>query len=134
MKLGKMGSMAQFTDMQTLEDTGLNERMFSPLQPKVTGNLVNGAKPQILLNIPSEAVLMPIEGILSPIDIGHRNTMVNEEKYKLRSPTKATQEEIDLTKRYIGVNEQLKQTKVIKQSVIKGRRYTSQQQSGTLLP
>ena len=64
--------------------------------------------PQILLNIPSEAMLMPAEGILSPIDIGNTNLMVTQEKYKLRSPTKATQEEIDLTKRYIYVNEQLK--------------------------
>lgn len=51
--------------------------------------------------------------------------LLNQEKFKLRSPSKATQEEIDLTKRYIGVNEQLKQSKVIKNSVITGRRYTS---------
>ena len=77
---------------------------------------------------------MPAEGILSPIDIGNTNLMVTQEKYKLRSPTKATQEEIDLTKRYIYVNEQLKQTKTIKQSVIKGRRYTSQFSNQSGLP
>jgi hypothetical protein len=45
-------------------------------------------------------------------------------QFKLRSPVNATQEEIELTKRYIGFNEQIKQSKKIEQSVIKGRRYT----------
>ena len=82
----------------------------SPMKAKDIGNIMLNkvVKPQILLNIPSEAFLVPVEGILSPIDIGHRNLQVNQEKFKLRSPTKATQEEIDLTKRYIGVAEQIK--------------------------
>ena len=112
--LGKMASMAQITDQQTLEDTGLqlaSERILdSPMKAKEIYNIsLTGGVPQILLNIPSEAFLVPVEGILSPIDIGHRNLAVNQEKFKLRSPSKATQEEIDLTKRYIGVNEEIKQ-------------------------
>ena len=53
------------------------------------------------------------------------NQLIDQEKFKLRSPSKATQEEIDLTKFYIGVDQQLKQQKIIKQSVIKGRRHTT---------
>lgn len=128
--------MAQFTELQTLEDTQMQlpgDRMDGPLKPRggqeQAIGAVNAVRPQILLNVPSDAILMPAEGILSPIEIG-RSHLLNLEKFKLRSPSKATQEEIDLTKRYMYMNEQVKQSKIIKQSVIKGRRYTSQHAGG----
>lgn len=116
--MAKMGSLAQFTDLQTLEDTGM-PLTSDPLRPKDIMNSSqqhNIVQPQIMLNIPSDTVLMPVEGIMSPIDIGTRNQFqaAYNEKYQLRSPSKATQEEIDLTKRYYGINEEIKQSKIIK--------------------
>ena len=46
-----------------------------------------------------------MEGMLSPIKVVNGNSLVNLTQFKLRSPVKATQQEINLTKRYIGVNE-----------------------------
>ena len=79
--------------------------------------------PQDLLNVPSYH-LLPIEGINSPIHVLNSNALISMPQFKLRSPINATQQEVDLTKRYIGFNEQIKQSKKIMQSVIKGRRYT----------
>ena len=63
---------------------------------------------KVILNVPSDTYLVPVEGILSPIESETKGSLLQNEKYKLRSPMKATQEEIELTKRYIGVREQLK--------------------------
>ena len=75
---------------------------------------------KILLNIPSEATLQPMEVQTgtSPFERG-----LNK-KFQIRSPSMATQAEIDLTKRYMYANEQLKQTKIISKSIIQGRKYT----------
>lgn len=64
-----------------------------------------------MLNVPSEQMLVTNEGV--PVQITtHDLTALNQaainEKYKLRSPSKATQEEIDLTKRYLYANENIK--------------------------
>ena len=107
----------------------------SPVKIKEPNNydvqMVTMAPPpsKVILNVPSDTYLVPVEGILSPIESENKGSILQQEKFKLRSPMKATQEEIDLTKRYIGVREQLKQSKVIRNSVIKGRKYTGGKES-----
>ena len=61
-----------------------------------------------MLNVGSENDLPPGE-----VPNQTKSTIVDQEKYALKSPGKATQEEIDLTKHYIGVASQLKQSKMI---------------------
>ena len=111
--------------MQTLEGehvTPLTSNMHNNDLPGVPGETPNTAltpllpkgtlqkPPTILLNIPSEANLNPPTiDYMSPKHPNSPNYhRIDMEKYKLRSPTKATQEEIDLTKRYMYTNEQIK--------------------------
>lgn len=57
-----------------------------PMQPTVNQH--------ILLNVPSDAMLMPPDvSILSPIHImakDQSSELINQDKFKLRSPSKAT--------------------------------------------
>lgn len=117
--IGPNASLAQFTELQTVE----NEN--APSMIVWDKSMMQQGKPQVLLNVPSEQMLVTNEGV--PVQITtHDLTALNQaainEKYKLRSPSKATQEEIDLTKRYLYANENIKQQKIFSQSVIKNKR------------
>ena len=104
---------------------------FSPIklreQPSEAQMLPQMAEPgKVILNVPSNTYLVPVEGLPTPIDSEAKTALLIPDKFKLRSPERAPKEEVDLTKRYI--NEQLgvkKKSRVIGNSVIKGRKYTT---------
>jgi len=96
------GSISHLAELQTLEDVNNNGHNYLHDSPR---NARVGSPSGFILNEPSESYLIPMEGMLSPIKVVNGNSLVNLTQFKLRSPVKATQQEINLTKRYIGVNE-----------------------------
>ena len=83
------------SDIKTL-DGGIAYSTTPKLQSKPGHSSRSNIKPPaVVLNVPSTT---KIEYPLSP----------NNKALKLKSPYKASQEELELTKRYIGVNDQIK--------------------------